>query len=238
MEELRKLYSLEEQRQLEEHFAAQQAERRRQAQQPRKPAQALAQVAPLGARPDTVLPVQQGSATVAPVIRPVGHRPPVGEALNGVRGPAGVQPGTAPVRITLLPPAQQQHAARTPQAAQYHPQQQPLLQEGGAQQPLAPSQGLQRQQRPAQTTQQPVSAPQVCMACTFQLCLSAVGTWGQSRPAACPSCLCSWFFSHSHGLLVQHVASSAQQQAVIHPMAHALQQHFAAKLCCFSCPGW
>eukprot|EP00891_Asterochloris_glomerata_P002654 jgi/Astpho2/2654/Aster-x0544 len=67
VEELRKLYSLEEQRQLEEHFAAQQAERRRQAQQPRQPAPAPVQGAPPGARPDAVLPARRGTAAAVPV---------------------------------------------------------------------------------------------------------------------------------------------------------------------------
>ena len=241
MEELRKLYSLEEQRQLEEHFAAQQAERRRQAQQPRKPAPAPAQVAPPGAWPDSVLPAQRGTAAVAPVVRPVGHRPAGGEALNGVRGPAGVQPSTAPARNAPAPPAQQQHAARTPQATQYHPQQQlPLLREGGAQQPLAPGQGLQRQQRPAQTAQQPVPASQVCTACAIQLCLSAVRHMGVGQTSRLPALPLQLVSSVTARGMVQHAASLAKQQALMHvfPTAHALQQQSAAFFLPFSCLGW
>ena len=208
VEELRKLYSLEEQRQLEEHFAAQQAERRRQAQQPRQPASAPAQVAPPGARPDTVLPAQRGLAAVATAVRPVGHRPAGGEALNGVRGPADMQPAKAPMRNAPASPAQQQHAARAPQAVPYHPQQQQQpLREGGAQQPLALGQGLQRQQRPVQTAQQPAPPPQVCLACSIQLCLSACRHFVE-QTSRLPASSAVGCLVMAMGM-VQHVASLA-----------------------------
>ena len=72
---------------------------------------------------------------------------------------------------------------------QYHPQQQQqlLLREGGAQQPLAPGQGLQGQQRPTQTAQQPVPAPQVCMVCSIQLCLSASRHKGAEQTSRLPA---------------------------------------------------